>query len=150
MWCILDWERYPILKKCNKLGIKSNKRADIVLFNQSNRTVHVIELKKCWDRITCFDDVDRVLALLEACTLSKGLKEIGTSYLVHYQLNSRLELYPMETLYRTAIDSNVLTIDILNQLQIVPVRKFVLRKNPERLSSHTRLISPDTAIRLAR
>lgn len=87
MWCIVDSERYPILKKCNKLGIKSNKRADIVLFNQSNRTVHVIELKKCRDRKTCFDDVDHVLASLDTSLLRMGSKE--TSRALSAQLSPR-------------------------------------------------------------
>lgn len=43
-----------------------------MLFSPSYRPVHVIELKRCWDKGSCFRDVERVLALLEACSNQKN------------------------------------------------------------------------------
>ena len=52
--------------------LKDRNRADIVLFNHSNRPVHVIELKRCWNTSSCFGDIERVLALLETCSNQKN------------------------------------------------------------------------------
>ena len=47
--------------------LKDRNRADITLIDQRYRTVHVIEVKRIWAKKECFDDIERLLALLEAC-----------------------------------------------------------------------------------
>ena len=47
--------------------LQGNRRADIALFDRRDRTVHVIEVKRRWDRKCCFRDVERLLALLNVC-----------------------------------------------------------------------------------
>ena len=42
------------------------------MLNQRDRTVHVIEVKRSWDKTKCFHDIKRLLALLEACARQKG------------------------------------------------------------------------------
>ena len=53
--------------------LKDRNRADITLLNQGDRTVHVIEVKRSWDnKKRCFRDIERLLALLEACARQKS------------------------------------------------------------------------------
>ena len=47
--------------------LQDSSRADITLLNQRDRTVHVIEVKRKWEKPKCFRDIKRLLALLEAC-----------------------------------------------------------------------------------
>ena len=52
---------------------KDGNRADITLLNQRYRTVHVIEVKRSWDnKKRCFRDIERLLALLEACARQRS------------------------------------------------------------------------------
>ena len=53
---------------------KDSNRADITLFDQHDRTVHVIEVKRSWDynKKRCFHDIKRLLTLLEDCARQKG------------------------------------------------------------------------------
>ena len=52
--------------------LKDSSRADITLFDQHDRTVHVIEVKRSWEKTTCFHDIKRLLALLEACARQRS------------------------------------------------------------------------------
>ena len=47
--------------------LRGRRRADIALFDRRDRTVHVIEVKRGWERRSCFRDIERLLALLDAC-----------------------------------------------------------------------------------
>ena len=49
--------------------LNDRNRADITLFDQRDRTVHVIEVKRSWDydKKGCFRDIERLLALLKVC-----------------------------------------------------------------------------------
>ena len=51
---------------------KDGNRADITLLNQDGRTVRIIEVKRSWDKTTCFRDIRRLLALLEACARQRS------------------------------------------------------------------------------
>lgn len=55
-----------------KKAIKDRHRADITLLDRRYRTVRVIEVKRSWDKTTCFDDIKRLLALLEDCAQQKS------------------------------------------------------------------------------
>lgn len=50
-----------------KKVLKDGYRADITLLDQYDRTVHVIEVKRNWEKTTCSHDIERLLALLETC-----------------------------------------------------------------------------------
>ena len=47
--------------------LQGRRHADIALFDQRGRTVHVIEAKRRWERRTCYRDIKRLLALLNGC-----------------------------------------------------------------------------------
>ena len=55
-----------------KKVIKDRNRADITLLNQDGRTVRVIEVKRSWEKTTCFNDIERLLTLLEDCERQRG------------------------------------------------------------------------------
>ena len=52
--------------------LKDRNRADITLFDQDYRTVHVIEVKRKWEKQRCFRDIERLLALLEVCARQRS------------------------------------------------------------------------------
>ncbi len=52
--------------------MQGKRRADIALFDRRGRTVHVIEAKRKWERSRCFRDIERLLALLDACAKQKN------------------------------------------------------------------------------
>ena len=47
--------------------LRGRRRADIALFDGRGRSIHVIEVKRFWQRGTCFRDIKRLLALLNDC-----------------------------------------------------------------------------------
>ena len=47
--------------------LQGSRRADIALFDRRGRSVHVIEVKRGWVRNRCFNDIERLLGLLDAC-----------------------------------------------------------------------------------
>lgn len=51
--------------------LQGSRRADIALFDRRGRTVHVIEVKRKWEKGRCFEDIERLLALLNACARQK-------------------------------------------------------------------------------
>ena len=55
-----------------KKVLKDRNRADITLLNQDGRTVRVIEVKRSWEKTTCFNDIKRLLTLLEDCERQRG------------------------------------------------------------------------------
>ena len=57
-----------------KKVLKDRNRADITLLDRHDRTVHVIEVKRSWDynKERCFDDIKRLLALLEDCARQRS------------------------------------------------------------------------------
>ena len=55
-----------------KKVLKDRNRADITLLNQDGRAVRIIEVKRSWDKTTCFRDIERLLALLEDCARQRG------------------------------------------------------------------------------
>ena len=52
--------------------LQGRKRVDIALFDRRGRTVHVIEVKRSWGRRSCFRDIERLLALLNACAKQRN------------------------------------------------------------------------------
>ena len=53
-------------------ALKDRDRADITLFDQDDRTVHVIEVKRKWEKPKCLRDIKRLLALLDACAKQRS------------------------------------------------------------------------------
>ena len=51
--------------------LKDTHRADIVLFDRLRRPVHVIEVKRFWSTKSCFNDIKRILALLDEYSKAK-------------------------------------------------------------------------------
>ena len=51
--------------------LQGRRRADVALFDRRGRTVHVIEVKRGWESTSCFRDIERLLALLNACSKRK-------------------------------------------------------------------------------
>lgn len=52
--------------------LQGSRRADIALFDRRGRTVYVIEAKRKWERGRCFEDIERLLALLNACARERN------------------------------------------------------------------------------
>ena len=52
--------------------LRGRRRADIALFDRRDRTVHVIEVKRRWERRSCFRDIERLLALLDVCAKQRN------------------------------------------------------------------------------
>ena len=52
--------------------LKDTHRSDIVLFDRKRRPVHVIEVKRYWNRRNCFKDIRRILALLNEYSREKN------------------------------------------------------------------------------
>lgn len=52
--------------------LKDTHRADIVMFDRSRRPVHVIEVKRFWSSKSCFNDIKRILALLDEYSRAKN------------------------------------------------------------------------------
>ena len=52
--------------------MQGKRRADIALFDRRGRTVHVLEVKRKWERAGVFRDIERLLALLNACAKQKN------------------------------------------------------------------------------
>ena len=52
--------------------LKGTNRADIVLFNRSDRPICVIEVKRSWNKVRCWRDLERIRDLVLACAHGKG------------------------------------------------------------------------------
>lgn len=50
-----------------RMVLQGRRRADIALFDGRGRSIHVIEVKRFWQRGRCFRDIRRLRALLAAC-----------------------------------------------------------------------------------
>ena len=53
-------------------ALRGRRRADIVVFDRSERPICVVEVKRYWARTTCFADLERVRALILRCGEQRG------------------------------------------------------------------------------
>ena len=52
--------------------LRGSKRMDIVLFNDQERPICAIEVKRTWNRKECFEDLERLRDLVDKCSHQKG------------------------------------------------------------------------------
>ena len=69
---IREWSRAARRPGRPRQVLQGNRRADIALFDRRDRTVHVIEVKRGWNRQSCFRDVKRLMALLNVCARQRN------------------------------------------------------------------------------
>lgn len=70
--CIRDLSEARAKRGPRPATLKGTNRADIVLFNRFDRPTCVIEVKRSWNKVRCWRDLERIRDLVLTCAHGQG------------------------------------------------------------------------------